>query len=97
MIRPPPRSTLFPYTTLFRSTARAAFAACAPPVCPLSAAGRHAATIVPTAANKAAAREPFLRFGLQNTIGNPTPPDFYQDDPARRLDLRPRLTRCQQK
>src|SRR5205809_4235010 len=23
MIRPPPRSTLFPYTTLFRSTARA--------------------------------------------------------------------------
>src|SRR5260370_42036728 len=29
MIRRPPRSTLFPYTTLFRSPAREAFARCA--------------------------------------------------------------------
>src|SRR5260221_2057177 len=31
MIRRPPRSTLFPYTTLFRSNAHALFAASAPP------------------------------------------------------------------
>src|SRR5438034_1788612 len=31
MIRRPPRSTLFPYTTLFRSQARAASPACQPP------------------------------------------------------------------
>src|SRR2546430_10248983 len=38
MIRRPPRSTLFPYTTLFRScsrsTARAAWGICAPPLGP---------------------------------------------------------------
>src|SRR5260370_4507207 len=36
MIRRPPRSTLFPYTTLFRSICRAPIAAGAIPGCPAS-------------------------------------------------------------
>src|SRR2546422_8531905 len=39
MIRRPPRSTLFPYTTLFRSTPR--WAIMAPPGAPHEARGRH--------------------------------------------------------
>src|SRR5260370_8840184 len=44
MIRRPPRSTLFPYTTLFRSPDHGGAAVC-PPQCPLLFAlipGRHA-------------------------------------------------------
>src|SRR2546423_5846472 len=40
MIRRPPRSTLFPYTTLFRSRPRHASAA-APPAGPTSRSARH--------------------------------------------------------
>src|SRR2546430_8104794 len=42
MIRRPPRSTLFPYTTLFRSLGRADRGACGAP----AAAARHAAGAV---------------------------------------------------
>src|SRR5437879_6952864 len=34
MLPPPPRSTLFPYTTLFRSSATPIRARCPPPACP---------------------------------------------------------------
>src|SRR3712207_8045883 len=49
MIRRPPRSTLFPYTTLFRSTA-----ACSPPKRPVLYGGSYAASLV-TDASRAAA------------------------------------------
>src|SRR2546429_6298743 len=50
MIRPPPRSTLFPYTTLFRSLLRphAEGARRLPPICyPLQFAGLHHLPIHP--------------------------------------------------
>src|SRR5438874_8471925 len=44
MIRPPPRSTLFPYTTLFRSRASPASSNCQPP---LSEEGEAPSTLLP--------------------------------------------------
>src|SRR5688572_32427635 len=43
MLRPPPRSTLFPYTTLFRSTIRTAALGRVHDVKALSSVARHAA------------------------------------------------------
>src|SRR2546430_5728374 len=59
MIRRPPRSTLFPYTTLFRSTSRAAWAiiagvfhtASTPSVC--TGPGATALTVIPYLAHSA--------------------------------------------
>src|SRR5205807_10595634 len=42
MIRPPPRSTLFPYTTLFRSYAAAGFVLAAASLAPAPASARTA-------------------------------------------------------
>src|SRR2546426_9097960 len=47
MIRRPPRSTLFPYTTLFRSDARA-----------YGGSARHVASVQPARTGAAAARRP---------------------------------------
>src|SRR2546430_8515934 len=48
MIRRPPRSTLFPYTTLFRSAADAALAAIAPPMpCAIAPIGVKLAAVLP--------------------------------------------------
>src|SRR2546422_6274582 len=46
MIRRPPRSTLFPYTTLFRSPPPAAPPAAAPPAAPAAAAAPYEVWVI---------------------------------------------------
>src|SRR5438876_8004906 len=57
LIRPPPRSTLFPYTTLFRSQLLAAFVGI------FAGATKHAATVVPCVLN---APETDIAFRLRS-------------------------------
>src|SRR5688572_31959834 len=60
MIRPPPRSTLFPYTTLFRSEP----ALQGPPA--LISASRRTGLPVPGIDRRVAARRPFSFLALRN-------------------------------
>src|SRR5260221_4873808 len=56
MIRRPPRSTLFPYTTLFRSLTRRRWISRRPPsriTCPSIPVGRHAWTEAPALRRRA--------------------------------------------
>src|SRR5690348_17776323 len=66
MIRRPPRSTLFPYTTLFRSGRYAPFAAAPPRRCGNSA--RHAAGSFPPSPSRRrhARRAPAARISRQH-------------------------------
>src|SRR3712207_7660105 len=56
MIRRPPRSTLFPYTTLFRSSSSTATVACPATVARASNAGTSVAPVAAAEAAAAAAR-----------------------------------------
>src|SRR5262245_64441407 len=57
MIRPPPRSTLFPYTTLFRSPRRRARATASASTTVLAAAELAATTVAATAIRAARSEE----------------------------------------
>src|SRR5687768_17938916 len=72
MIRPPPRSTLFPYTTLFRSLTRVSRAAsimlAAPPTLTASKAARSGALISPAMWTTASARSEEHTSELQSRL-----------------------------
>src|SRR6266542_4490524 len=71
MIRRPPRSTLFPYTTLFRSPARLRGSGAAPLSLPLHAGGRGGAALGGARAARALAAAPARRHREAHAVVAP--------------------------
>src|SRR3989442_6285176 len=81
MIRRPPRSTLFPYTTLFRSAAAAALAIVANP----TSAPASARLVRPIVAPRASTCKPMPTTGLTNRA------DARSEEHTSELQSRPHL------